>query len=162
MEIILGNTHHLYLRPGSEIVAEAGGLHQFMGWHRPILTDSGGFQVFSLAPLRTISEEGVEFRSHLDGSKHFFSPEKSMAIQMDLGADIIMAFDECPPYPADRDYVKRSKELTTRWAQRCKAAHTREDQALFGIVQEACTKICAGKVPWSSWIWTSPVTGSAA
>lgn len=135
VEIILGNTYHLYLRPGSEIVAEAGGLHQFMGWRRPILTDSGGFQVFSLAPLRTISEEGVEFRSHLDGSKHFFSPEKSMAIQMDLGADIIMAFDECPPYPADRDYVKRSKDLTTRWAQRCKAAHTREDQALFGIVQ---------------------------
>lgn len=134
-EIILSNTYHLYLRPGSDVVAEAGGLHRFMNWQRPILTDSGGFQVFSLGPLRTITEAGVEFRSHLDGSKHFISPEKSMEIQMDLGADIIMAFDECAPYPADRDYVKKSKDLTTRWAKRCLAAHTREDQALFGIVQ---------------------------
>lgn len=134
-EIILSNTYHLYLRPGSDVVAEAGGLHSFMGWKRPILTDSGGFQVFSLGPLRSISEEGVKFRSHLDGSKHFISPEKSIQIQMDLGADIIMAFDECAPYPADRSYVKESKDLTTRWAARCKKAHTREDQALFGIVQ---------------------------
>ncbi len=134
-EIILGNTYHLYLRPGSNLVAEAGGLHQFMNWNHPILTDSGGFQVFSLGPLRTIIEEGVEFRSHLDGSKHFISPEKSMEIQMELGADIIMAFDECAPYPADRDYVKKSKDMTTRWAKRCKEAHKREDQALFGIVQ---------------------------
>lgn len=134
-EIILSNTYHLYLRPGSDVVAEAGGLHQFMNWRRPILTDSGGFQVFSLGPLRKISEEGVEFRSHLDGSKHFISPEKSMQIQMDLGADIIMAFDECAPYPADRDYVKKSKDMTTRWAKRCQKAHTRKDQALFGIVQ---------------------------
>ena len=135
VEIILSNTYHLYLRPGSDVVAEAGGLHKFMNWNRPILTDSGGFQVFSLGPLRTISEEGVHFRSHLDGSKHFISPEKSMQIQMDLGADIAMAFDECAPYPADRDYVKKSKDLTTRWAKRCQTAHTRSDQALFGIVQ---------------------------
>lgn len=134
-EIILSNTYHLYLRPGHDLVAEAGGLHGFMGWNRPILTDSGGFQVFSLATLRKISEEGVEFRSHLDGSKHFISPEKSIQIQMDLGADIIMAFDECAPYPADRSYVKRSKDLTTRWAKRCKEAHNRSGQALFGIVQ---------------------------
>ncbi len=134
-EIILSNTYHLYLRPGEDLVAEAGGLHQFMNWQRPILTDSGGFQVFSLGPLRKISEEGVEFRSHLDGSKHFISPERSIEIQMALGADIIMAFDECAPYPADYEYVKKSKDLTTRWARRCKAAHTREDQALFGIIQ---------------------------
>ncbi len=135
VEIILSNTYHLYLRPGSPLVAEAGGLHRFMSWNHPILTDSGGFQVFSLGPLRTITEEGVQFRSHLDGSKHFISPEKSMEIQMDLGADIIMAFDECAPYPAERDYVKKSKDLTTRWAKRCLQAHTREDQALFGIIQ---------------------------
>lgn len=136
VEIILSNTYHLYLRPGNDIVDEAGGLHKFMGWGHPILTDSGGFQVFSLGPLRTISEEGVQFRSHLDGSKHFISPEKSMEIQMDLGADIIMAFDECAPYPAERDYVQKSKDLTTRWAKRCHEAHTRTaDQALFGIVQ---------------------------
>lgn len=135
VEIILSNTYHLYLRPGSDLVAEAGGLHGFMSWPRPILTDSGGFQVFSLGPLRTISEEGVRFRSHLDGSEHFISPEKSIQIQMDLGADIIMAFDECAPYPADWSYVKKSKDLTARWAKRCKAAHTRQDQALFGIIQ---------------------------
>lgn len=135
VEIILSNTYHLYLRPGSDLVAEAGGLHQFMSWNHPVLTDSGGYQVFSLGPLRTISEEGVKFRSHLDGSQHFISPEKSMEIQMDLGADIIMAFDECAPYPAERDYVKRSKDLTTRWAKRCQKAHERDDQALFGIVQ---------------------------
>ncbi|KLU40253.1 MAG: queuine tRNA-ribosyltransferase [Peptococcaceae bacterium 1109] len=134
-EIILSNTYHLYLRPGHDLVAEAGGLHSFMNWDRPILTDSGGFQVFSLSTLRKISEEGVEFRSHLDGSKHFISPEKSIEIQMGLGADIIMAFDECPPYPAERDYVKKSKDLTTHWAKRCKEAHARPDQALFGIVQ---------------------------
>lgn len=135
VEIILSNTYHLHLRPGSDLVAEAGGLHDFMNWQRPILTDSGGFQVFSLGNLRKISEEGVEFRSHLDGSKHFISPEKSVQIQMELGADIIMAFDECAPYPADYEYVKNSKDLTTRWAERCKNAHSRKDQVLFGIVQ---------------------------
>ncbi|HHY15159.1 MAG TPA: tRNA guanosine(34) transglycosylase Tgt [Firmicutes bacterium] len=135
VEIILSNTYHLYLRPGPDIVQEAGGLHSFMGWGRPVLTDSGGFQVFSLGDLRTISEQGVKFRSHLDGSEHFISPEKSMQIQMALGADIAMAFDECAPYPADRGYVQDSKDLTTRWAKRCRDAHDREDQALFGIVQ---------------------------
>lgn len=135
-QIILSNTYHLFLRPGHEIVQEAGGLHSFMNWDRPILTDSGGFQVFSLSSLREISEEGVTFRSHLSGEKLFISPEKSIEIQNALGADIIMAFDECVPYPAERDYVKKSIHRTTRWAERCKKAHRRpEEQALFGIVQ---------------------------
>lgn len=135
-QIILSNTYHLYLRPGHELVERAGGLHKFMNWDRPILTDSGGFQVFSLGDLRKITEEGVEFRSHLDGSKHFLSPEKAIEIENALGADIIMAFDECAPYPADRKYVKNSLERTTRWAKRCKDAHKNpETQALFGIVQ---------------------------
>jgi len=135
-EIILSNTYHLYLRPGHELIEKAGGLHKFMNWDRPILTDSGGFQVFSLGDLRKISEEGVEFRSHIDGSKHFLSPEKATEIQNALGSDIMMAFDECAPYPADHDYVKKSLERTTRWAKRCKEAHKNPDrQALFGIVQ---------------------------
>ena len=135
-QIILSNTYHLYLRPGHELIDRAGGLHKFMNWDRPILTDSGGFQVFSLGDLRKISEEGVEFRSHLDGSKHFISPEKAIEIENALGADIIMAFDECAPYPADRAYVKNSLERTTRWAKRCKEAHKKTDvQALFGIIQ---------------------------
>ncbi|NLJ24393.1 MAG: tRNA guanosine(34) transglycosylase Tgt [Firmicutes bacterium] len=133
--IILANTYHLYLRPGHRLVEESGGLHRFMAWNRSILTDSGGFQVFSLGDLRKITEEGVAFRSHLDGSKHFISPEVSMEIQMALGADIAMAFDECAPYPADYQYTKDSTLLTSRWARRCQAAHTREEQALFGIVQ---------------------------
>ena len=134
-QIILSNTYHLYLRPGNKIVKEAGGLHNFMRWGRPILTDSGGFQVFSLGDLRTIHEEGVEFKSHLDGSKHFFSPESVMEIEEDLGADIIMAFDECCPYPSTYEYTKNSMERTTRWAKRCKEAHKTENQALFGIIQ---------------------------
>ena len=135
-EIILSNTYHLYLRPGHELIEKAGGLHKFMHWDRPILTDSGGFQVFSLGDLRKITEEGVEFRSHIDGSKHFLSPEKATEIQNALGSDIMMAFDECAPYPADYDYVKKSLERTTRWAKRCKDAHKYpEKQALFGIVQ---------------------------
>ncbi|AGB41770.1 tRNA-guanine transglycosylase, queuosine-34-forming [Halobacteroides halobius DSM 5150] len=134
-QIILSNTYHLYLRPGHELIEEAGGLHEFMNWEHPILTDSGGFQVFSLGDLNEITEKGVTFQSHLDGSKHFISPEKSIEIQMSLGADIIMAFDECAPYPAKRDYVKNSLERTTRWLERCIAAHTRDDQALFGIMQ---------------------------
>ena len=138
--IILSNTYHLYLRPGHELVAEAGGLHNFMNWDRGILTDSGGFQVFSLGPLRKITEEGVTFRSHIDGSKHFLSPEKATEVQMALGSDIIMAFDECIPYPADHDYTRKSTERTTRWAERCKEAHTRADQALFGIVQGGMCK----------------------
>ncbi|WP_339063910.1 tRNA guanosine(34) transglycosylase Tgt [Tepidibacillus marianensis] len=135
-QIILSNTYHLFLRPGHDIVKEAGGLHEFMNWDRPILTDSGGFQVFSLSDLRNITEEGVHFRNHLSGEKLFISPEKSMEIQNALGADIMMAFDECAPYPADRDYVKNSLERTTRWAARSLEAHSRKnDQALFGIVQ---------------------------
>ena len=134
-QIILSNTYHLYLRPGHDIVKEAGGLHKFMNWDRPILTDCGGFQVFSLSSLRKISEEGVLFNSHLDGSKHLFTPEKVMEIEEALGADIIMAFDECCPYPADYEYVKKSMERTTRWAVRCKEAHKTENQGLFGIIQ---------------------------
>lgn len=135
-EIILSNTYHLYLRPGADIVRKAGGLHKFMNWNKPILTDSGGFQVFSLAGLRNISEEGVKFASHIDGSRHMLSPEKSIEVQTALGSDIMMAFDECAPYPADREYVKPSLERTTRWLKRCKEAHNNtEKQALFGIMQ---------------------------
>ena len=134
--IILSNTYHLFLRPGDELIKEAGGLHKFMNWDRPILTDSGGFQVFSLADLRNITEEGVKFKSHLDGSEKFLSPEISMKIQNNLGSDIIMAFDECAPYPSDYDYTKKSMEMTTRWAKRCLEAHkNKEKQGLFGIVQ---------------------------
>ena len=134
-EIILGNTYHLYLRPGHELVREMGGLHRFMGWNRPILTDSGGYQVYSLGKLRKIAEEGVKFQSHIDGSYHFITPETSIEIQEALGADIIMCFDECPPYPATHEYVKDSLELTLRWANRCKAARKSDNNALFGIIQ---------------------------
>lgn len=142
-QIILGNAYHLYLRPGHELIDRAGGLHAFMNWQRPILTDSGGFQVFSLGDLNKISEEGVRFQSHLDGSYHLFSPEKVMEIEHGLGADIIMAFDECTPYPCERDYAQNSMEMTLRWAERCLARHRqlsdershRPPQALFGIVQ---------------------------
>src|SRR5574344_1290172 len=135
-QIILANTYHLYLRPGHDLVKEAGGLHKFMRWDRPILTDCGGFQVFSLSDLRTITEDGVEFRSYLDGSKHFFSPESVMKTEEDLGADIIMAFDECVGYPSTYEYTKNSMERTTRWAARCKEAHKNiKEQSLFGIVQ---------------------------
>ncbi len=135
-QIILGNTYHLYLRPGHELIKEAGGLHKFMNWNGPILTDSGGFQVFSLSNNRTITEEGVEFRSHIDGSKEFISPEKSMEIQNALGSDIMMAFDECAPYPSDYEYISNSVDRTTRWAKRSLDSHkNKEHQALFGIVQ---------------------------
>lgn len=133
--VILANTYHLHLRPGEDIVSKAGGLHEFMNYDGPILTDSGGFQVFSLKENRKISEEGVEFRSHLNGDKMFFSPESVIKIEEKLGADIIMSFDECIPYPADEKYVKKSVERTLRWAKRGLDAHTRDDQALFGIVQ---------------------------
>ena len=134
--IILSNTYHLYLRPGHELIREAGGLHKFMNWDRAILTDSGGFQVFSLSKLRKITEEGVQFRSHIDGSKHFISPEIAMDIENALGADIIMAFDECAPYPSDYNYTKKSMYMTTRWAERCLKAHKdTERQSLFAIVQ---------------------------
>ena len=134
-QIILSNTYHLNLRPTSEVVKEFGGLHKFMNWDRPILTDSGGFQVFSLAKIRDIKEEGVTFRSHIDGRKLFMSPEDSIRIQENLGADIIMSFDECIPYPADYEYSKKSTERTIRWAKRGKEAHKKEGQFLFGIVQ---------------------------
>ena len=135
-QIILSNTYHLYLRPGHKLVEEAGGLHKFMNWDKPILTDSGGYQVFSLGQLRKISEEGGEFRSHIDGSRQFISPEKSIEIQNSLGSDIMMAFDECTPYPSTWEYAKESMERTTRWAKRCKDYHNNwEEQALFGIVQ---------------------------
>ncbi len=135
-QIILANTYHLFIRPGHELIKEAGGLHQFMHWDRPILTDSGGFQVFSLGDLRKIREEGVDFRSHLDGSKKFISPEIAIEIQEALGSDIMMAFDECCPYPSSYEYTKQSMERTTRWAYRCKNAQQyQEKQALFGIIQ---------------------------
>ncbi len=136
-KIMLSNTYHLHLRPGEDIVQEAGGLHKFMSWDHPILTDSGGFQVFSLAGLRKITEEGAAFRSHLDGSKRFISPEKSMDIQQALGADIAMAFDVCSPYPCDHKTAEEAMHRTHRWAEHCKKHHTRADQALFGIVQGA-------------------------
>jgi queuine tRNA-ribosyltransferase len=132
--LVLSNTYHLYLRPGDELVAQMGGLHQFMQWPKPMLTDSGGFQVFSLAKTRKIDDDGVTFKSHIDGSTHRFTPEKSIAIQENLGADIIMAFDECSD-PNDHAYSKKAMERTHRWAERSLKAHTRPDQALFGIVQ---------------------------
>ena len=134
-DIILGNTYHLYLRPGQKIVKSLGGLHHFMHWNKPILTDSGGFQVFSLNTLAKVSEEGVTFKSHIDGSTHFFSPEHCMEIQEALGADIAMALDEPTPYPSDRTITETSLKLSTRWAKRCKAAHRLDNQSLFGIVQ---------------------------
>jgi queuine tRNA-ribosyltransferase len=133
--VILANTYHLWLRPGEHIVKAAGGLHRFMNVKNPILTDSGGFQVFSLADSRKITEEGVTFKNHLNGDTMFLSPEKAIQIQNDLGADIIMSFDECPPYPATHDYMKKSVERTLRWAERGKLAHSNPKQALFGIVQ---------------------------
>ena len=142
-QIILGNAYHLYLRPGHELIYRAGGLHKFMNWQHPILTDSGGFQVFSLKELNSVDEEGVTFRSHLDGSTHLFSPETVMEIEHGIGADIIMAFDECTSYPCEYQYAKQSMEMTLRWATRCKKHHEilseeqkhRPSQALFGIVQ---------------------------
>ncbi len=145
-EIILGNTYHLYLRPGTEILEKAGGLHKFMNWEKPILTDSGGFQIFSLAELRKLKKDGVEFRSHLDGSKHFFTPEKVIEIQRSIGSDIMMPLDECTPYPCDYDYAKNSQELTSRWAVLNKEAFEKtnplygHEQALFGIVQGSVYK----------------------
>ena len=133
--IILGNTFHLMLRPGTEVVKEHGDLHDFMGWKGPILTDSGGFQVFSLGKLRKITEEGVAFKSPIDGSKVFLDPEKSMQVQRDLGSDIVMIFDECTPFPATHDEAKSSMELSLRWAERSKTAHGENPSALFGIVQ---------------------------
>ncbi len=134
-QVLLANTYHLMLRPGDELVAELGGLHGFTGWQGPFLTDSGGYQVFSLAALRKLDEEGVRFQSHLDGSAHLLSPERSLLVQERLGADIVMAFDECPPGDAPREVVAEATARTTRWARRSKEAHRRDDQWLFGIVQ---------------------------
>ncbi len=145
-EILLSNTYHLFLRPGEKLVKKAGGLHKFINWDGPIITDSGGFQVFSLAKLRKISERGVEFRSPIDGAKHFLTPERSMQIQLDLGSDMIMAFDECTPFPATREYAKNSLEITTRWAARCKkyffekTARMKTKHFLFGIIQGSTFK----------------------
>ncbi|MGE5437746.1 MAG: tRNA guanosine(34) transglycosylase Tgt [Syntrophothermus sp.] len=145
-DIILGNTYHLYLRPGTEILEKAGGLHKFMNWERPILTDSGGFQVFSLSEIRKIKAHGVEFRSHLDGSKHLFTPEKVIGIQRSIGSDIMMPLDECTPFPCDYEYAKKSKRLTTEWAVLNKEAFEKttplygNEQALFGIVQGSVYK----------------------
>ncbi|MEM9024862.1 MAG: tRNA guanosine(34) transglycosylase Tgt, partial [Bacteroidota bacterium] len=140
-QIILGNTYHLYLRPGLDILQEAGGLHQFINWPSPILTDSGGYQVYSLSDRRKITEDGVRFRSHIDGSQHLFTPENAMDIQRTIGADIIMAFDECTPYPCERDYAEKSMHLTHAWLQRCcqrfdaTEGHYGYSQTLFPIVQ---------------------------
>lgn len=133
--VVLANTYHLFLRPGADVIQEAGGLHRFMGWDGPVLTDSGGFQVFSLAETVKLTDDGVHFRSIVDGAKHFWTPEDNMAIQEALGADIIMQLDQCPPYPAERTLVAEAVRRSAEWAARCKAAHVREDQALFGIVQ---------------------------
>ncbi len=134
-QIVLANTYHLYLRPGSKLISKAGGLHEFMHWNKPILTDSGGFQVFSLSNLREVTDDGVYFQSHIDGSKHFISPEKSIKIQQQLGSDIVMAFDECPPHPDDYEYIKESLDRTLRWAGRCKESIDGNEQTLFGIIQ---------------------------
>lgn len=145
-EIVLSNTYHLYLRPGTKILEQAGGLHKFMNWTRPILTDSGGFQIFSLAELRKLKKDGVEFSSHLDGSKHFFTPEKVIEIQRSIGSDIMMPLDECTPFPCEYDYAKKSKELTTEWAYKNKEAFLRTkplygfEQYLFGIIQGSIYK----------------------
>jgi queuine tRNA-ribosyltransferase len=134
-QIILGNTYHLFVRPGMEVMRHFGGLHQFMNWDGPILTDSGGYQIFSLAKLRKITEEGVDFQNHLDGTPTFISPEIAMEIQASLGSDIAMVLDECPPYPSEHDYAARSWELTARWARRCRNAARADRQLVFGIVQ---------------------------
>jgi queuine tRNA-ribosyltransferase len=149
-QILLGNTYHLYLRPGHELVRKLGGLHRFMGWDGPILTDSGGYQVFSLGAMRKISEEGARFQSHLDGSSHLLTPEKAVEIQEALGSDIAMVLDECIPYDASREYVRESTERTVRWAERCQQARSRRQQMMFGIVQggmfEDLRRWCAEKM----------------
>ena len=190
-QIILGNNYHLYLRPGAEQIRALGGLHRFMSWERAILTDSGGFQVWSLSEMRKVSDDGVQFRSHLDGSTHFFTPESATASQIALGADIIMAFDECTEYPADRERARQSMELTVRWAERCKKilrarrqasslqvipASARDDRCgldsrhdlqpcavpCSASCRAACTPTCAASAP-SAWLrWIFPATPSAA
>jgi queuine tRNA-ribosyltransferase len=164
-QIILGNTYHLYLRPGLNILQQAGGLHKFNGWHKPILTDSGGYQVFSLSGTRKIKEEGVEFRSHIDGSKHLFTPENVMDTQRIIGADIIMAFDECTPYPCDYNYAKKSMELTHRWLSRCHDRFSQTqplygyEQSLFPIVQGSTYKDL--RIASAEYVCTVPSNGYA-
>jgi len=153
-KLILANTYHLYLRPGDDLIGEMGGLHQFMSWDGPILTDSGGFQVFSLSDTRKVDQDGVTFKSYIDGSMHRFTPESSVAIQENLGADIIMAFDECAE-PYDRMYSEEAMQRTHRWAERCKSAQTRKDQALFGIVQGGVFRNYARNRRNLSPLWTS-------
>lgn len=145
-QIILGNTYHLYLRPGMEVLEKAGGLHQFMNWQKPLLTDSGGYQVYSLAKSRKITEEGVTFQSHIDGSRQFFSPESAMDIQRQIGADIIMAFDECPPYPCQEKYVENSMHLTHRWLKRC-CEHFDKHEGLYGYTQALFPIVQGGTYP---------------
>jgi len=135
VSLLLANTYHLYLRPGAEVIAKVGGLHSFMGWQGPILTDSGGFQIYSMEHLREMDDDGVTFRSHVDGSEHRFTPEKAIAVQEQLGADIIIALDVCTPYPSDREHNRVALQRTHRWAERCLKAQTRSDQTLFGVVQ---------------------------
>lgn len=164
-QIILGNTYHLYLRPGTDVLEAAGGLHKFNGWDRPILTDSGGYQVFSLSGTRKIKEEGVTFQSHIDGSKHLFSPERVMEIQRSIGADIVMAFDECPPYPSDYKYAKNSMELTHRWLQRC-ISHFNETPDKYGYTQNLFPIVQGGtykdlRTASSQFIASTNLTGCA-
>lgn len=135
VSLIVANTYHLYLRPGADVVAQMGGLHQFMGWDGPILTDSGGFQVFSMEHLRSLDDDGVTFRSHIDGGEHRLTPEKSIAVQEKLGADLVVALDVCPPYPSDYEYNRLALDRTHRWAERCLAAQTRDDQMMLGVIQ---------------------------
>jgi len=135
IEILIANTYHLYLRPGVDVIEAMGGLHRFMGWDGPIITDSGGYQIFSLAGLRDISDDGVTFRSHIDGSQHLITPELAIQLQESLGADIIMVLDECPTYTAAFERVEEAMERTHKWAERCQKAHTRDGQTLFAIVQ---------------------------
>ena len=157
-DILLGNTYHLMLRPTAERIARLGGLHSFINWDRPILTDSGGFQVMSLAELRKLTEEGVTFRSHVDGSKHMLSPERSMEIQRLLGSDIVMCFDECPALPADRARIEESMRLSMRWAARSREARGRRRCSGVSISRPTC---CPSKNPDISWAWASPTTSSA-
>ena len=152
--LMLNNAYHLYLRPGHKVVAEMGGLHRFTGWHGAILTDSGGFQIFSLAKLCKVTDEGVSFQSHLDGSTHFITPETAIEIQEALGADIMMAFDHCVALPAEKEVVRDAVRRTTLWAQRCQASRRRRDQALFGIVQgglDVALRVILGARPCRAW-----------
>jgi len=153
--LVLANTYHLYLRPGADLVAEMGGLHEFMQWQKPMLTDSGGFQVFSLSAIRKIDGDGVTFKSHIDGSMHRFTPESSIGIQEKLGADIIMAFDECAP-PYDETYNREAMRRTHAWAERCLKAKTRSDQALLELSRVVCFLKCVVNLPASSPAWTFP------